>query len=159
MKHVNSFTKYPNTYKSTRTALKRRHAFLFSRDYRRGVRIIVAYYKSDGFTFSYQAQNEDNAFVFIFFKYRMKTMFFSFFSSTEWRQCFCFHSFQAQNEDNVFLFIRFKHRMKTMFSFSFFSSTASFKQLLFVGDLLQLPPVVQNMGMPISRRMITRIPC
>jgi hypothetical protein len=33
------------------------------------------------------------------------------------------------------------------------------QQLLFVGDLLQLPPVVQNMGIPVSRKMITRIPC
>jgi hypothetical protein len=31
--------------------------------------------------------------------------------------------------------------------------------VLFVGDLLQLPPVVANMGMPISRRMITRMSC
>jgi hypothetical protein len=31
--------------------------------------------------------------------------------------------------------------------------------MLFVGDLLQLPPVVQNMDMPVSRRMITRIAC
>jgi hypothetical protein len=29
----------------------------------------------------------------------------------------------------------------------------------FVGDLLQLRPVVQKMGMPVSRRMMIRIPC
>jgi hypothetical protein len=32
-------------------------------------------------------------------------------------------------------------------------------QLLFVGDLLQLPPVVKNKALPVSRRMITRLVC
>jgi hypothetical protein len=33
------------------------------------------------------------------------------------------------------------------------------RQLLFVGDLPQLPPVVKNIALPISRRMITRLSC
>jgi hypothetical protein len=33
------------------------------------------------------------------------------------------------------------------------------RQLLFVGDLLQLPLIVKNIALPVSRRMITRLPC
>jgi DNA polymerase III delta prime subunit len=33
------------------------------------------------------------------------------------------------------------------------------KMILFVGDLLQLPPVVRNFSMPVVYRLITRLPC
>jgi hypothetical protein len=33
------------------------------------------------------------------------------------------------------------------------------RQILFVGDLLQLPPVVKGLAIPITKRMITRFPC
>jgi hypothetical protein len=33
------------------------------------------------------------------------------------------------------------------------------KLILFVGDLLQLPPVVKDMAIPVVQRMITRMPC
>jgi hypothetical protein len=32
------------------------------------------------------------------------------------------------------------------------------KRILFVGDLLQLPPVVPNFSMPVLYRLITRLP-
>jgi hypothetical protein len=33
------------------------------------------------------------------------------------------------------------------------------RMIPFVGDLLQLPPVVPNFGMPVGQRLITRLPC